>query len=202
MAAGGEHDPASTESEGYARRLERTAWWKRWLGAQAPYRWNLRRQSLGRTLDVGCGVGRNLESLDPGSVGVDHNETSVRIARERGLNALTVDEWRASAPRVPELFDGLLVAHVIEHMDRDAAADLLRSYLPHLRPGGVAFLICPQERGYASDATHVCWTTCDDLVELARSVGLVPERWKSFPFPRWTGRWFTYNEFCLRARKP
>ncbi len=64
-----------TRGDDYAARLNRIqrARWKELLDVQAPYRWNLRRQSLGRTLDVGCGWGRNLASLDPSSVGVDHN---------------------------------------------------------------------------------------------------------------------------------
>ena len=87
-----------TSGEDYARRLQakQQVWWKRALNVQAPYQWNLRRQQLGRTLDVGCGIGRNLETLAVGSVGVDHNAHSVAVARERGVAALTVDEWEAS----------------------------------------------------------------------------------------------------------
>ena len=74
-----------TADDDYARRLVglEGARWKRLLNVQAPYRWNLRRHRLGRTLDIGCGIGRNLSALDPGSVGVDHNELSVRTARQR-----------------------------------------------------------------------------------------------------------------------
>lgn len=196
-------EPPATSRGDYADRLLRleTRGWKRVLDVQRPYRWNLRRQELGRTLDVGCGIGRNLAALPPGSVGVDHNAAAVRVARERGLVALTVEEWNRSELRRPEAFDGLLLAHVVEHLDADAGEALLREYLPYLRPGGRVFLECPQERGYASDETHVRWTTGDDLVELARAVGLRPEPWSSFPLPRWAGKAFVYNEFCLLARK-
>ena len=196
--------PGDTSGEDYARRLQakQQVWWKRALNVQAPYRWNLRRQRLGRTIDVGCGIGRNLETLDPGSVGVDHNAHAVAVARDRGVTALTVAEWEASELRVPDAFDGILLAHVIEHMTAADARALLRDYLPYLRPGGRVFFVCPQERGYASDSTHVVFTTGDDLAELARSVGLEPQPWFSFPFPRWTGRAFVYNEFCLVAVKP
>jgi len=192
-----------TSGEDYAQRLQEKqhVWWKKALNVQAPYRWNLRRQQLGRTLDVGCGIGRNLEHLDAGSVGVDHNAASVAVARAQGLTALTVEEWEASDLRRPDSFDAILLAHVIEHLDADAGERLLRDYLPYLRPGGKVFLICPQERGYASDATHVRFTTGDDLVELARTVGLEPDPWFSFPLPRWAGKAFIYNEFCLLARK-
>jgi 2-polyprenyl-3-methyl-5-hydroxy-6-metoxy-1,4-benzoquinol methylase len=192
-----------TSGEHYARRLQamQDVWWKKALHVQAPYQWNLRRQQLGRTIDVGSGIGRNLETLASGSVGVDHNAAAVQVARERGVTALTVDEWEHSDLRRPESFDGILLAHVIEHLDADAGTALLRDYLPYLRPGGKVFLVCPQERGYASDPTHVRWTTGDDLVELARTVGLTPDPWSSFPFPRWAGKAFVYNEFCLLARK-
>ena len=192
-----------TSGEDYARRMQsmQQVWWKKALNVQAPYRWNLRRQHLGRTLDVGCGIGRNLETLSDDSVGVDHNAAAVQVARQRGVTALTVEEWERSDLRRPESFDGILLAHVIEHMDAAAGEALLRDYLPYLRPGGKVFFLCPQERGYASDPTHVRFTTGDDLVELARVVGLTPDPWFSFPFPRWAGKPFVYNEFCLLARK-
>lgn len=171
-------------------------WWKRLLPVQAPYQWNLRRQGLGRTLDVGCGVGRNLATLGAGSVGVDHNPGLVAAARSIGHEAYTVEEFRERdwAP-----FDGLLFAHIIEHMDADAGRELVAAYLPYLRNGGRVFLVCPQERGYASDSTHVRWTTGEDLEQLARDCGLDPEPWRSFPFPRRLGRLFVYNEFTVRA---
>jgi SAM-dependent methyltransferase len=204
MAADNEQGMRDTSGEDYARRLQakQEVRWKKLLNVQAPYQWNLRRQHLGRTLDVGCGIGRNLETLDSGSVGVDHNAAAVEVARGRGVTALTVAEWEASELRAPEAFDGILVAHVIEHMDEQAGRDLMADYVPYLRPGGKVFFICPQERGYASDPTHVRWTTGEDLEQLSRDVGLVPEPWFSFPFPRWAGKPFIYNEFCLLATRP
>jgi 2-polyprenyl-3-methyl-5-hydroxy-6-metoxy-1,4-benzoquinol methylase len=193
-----------TRDESYARRLDTLggAAWKRWLNVQAPYRWNLRRQDLGRTLDVGCGIGRNLATLPAGSVGVDHNTASVQLAVSRGLVAVDTDEWPTSEHNRPASFDGILLAHVVEHMTVDDALGVLTSYLPVLRPGGKVFFICPQERGYRTDATHVQFTTGEDLQELSRRAGLVPERWRSFPLPRRAGKVFTYNEFTLLAHKP
>jgi SAM-dependent methyltransferase len=192
----------STSDDWYAQRLldKEGARWKRWLDVQAPYRWNLRRQGLGRTLDVGCGIGRNLGSLPPGSVGVDHNKESVAECRRRGLTAFTTEEWEAGARADHEHFDSLLLAHVIEHLDDPAA--LLSEYVASVRPGGAVFLVCPQERGYASDPTHVTFTDGRALTSLARGAGLDPGSWFSFPLPRWAGRIFVYNEFCLLAHVP
>ena len=194
----------ATRDPAYTERLlaKQNVWWKRALDVQRPYRWNLRRQGLGRTIDIGCGIGRNLAVLPVGSIGVDHNAASIHQARDRGLFALTVEEWEASPERVAESFDGLYLAHVIEHMNPEAARDLLRDYLPYLRPGGLVFMVCPQERGYASDPTHEHFTDAAALASLATDVGLNVRSNFSFPLPRWAGRLFTYNEFCVLAVKP
>lgn len=193
-----------TEGSDYAERLQRkqNARWKQVLNVQAPYQWNLRRHDLGRTLDVGCGIGRNLPSLPPGSVGVDHNPTSIEVARAEGHTAYTTEEWETAPERQPGHFDGMLVSHVIEHMSPELGREVVSSYLPWLRPGGKVLFICPQERGYASDPTHVRWTTGEDLMQLSSELGLLPGRWRSFPFPRWTGKAFIYNEFNVLAVKP
>lgn len=191
-----------TRGPEYAARLRRKEYarWKQVLDVQAPYRWNLRRQRLGRTLDVGCGIGRNLGALSSDSVGVDHNKESVAEARRRGFTALDTEEWRDSELRAPASFDSILLAHVVEHMDEPGAVALLQDYLPYLKPRGRVFFICPQERGYASDPTHVRFVDLDALTSLSRQVGLEPLKRFSFPLPRAAGRLFVYNEFCLLAR--
>ncbi len=195
---------ADTAAAAYAERLRRLEgiWWKRLFDVQAPYRWNLRRLKLGRTLDVGCGIGRNLRNLGPDSIGVDHNPDSIRIARQRGLHAYTVDEFFASPHAHPGSFDSLLLAHLVEHMPEPNARQVVGMYLPCLRPGGRALFITPQERGYVSDPTHVRFCGFREVTALARSLGLTVERAYSFPFPRLAGRVFTYNEFNVLARKP
>jgi SAM-dependent methyltransferase len=150
-------------------------------------------------LDVGCGIGRLLGTLDAGSVGVDHNAESVAVARANGLEAYTTEEFRA---RDWEPFDGMLMSGLIEHLTPEDGLNLVREYVPHLRSGGRLLFICPQERGYKYDPTHIRWTTPDDLNELSRAAGLIPVSSKSFPFPRPVGKVFTFNEFNVLAVKP
>lgn len=162
---------------------------------QAPYRYNLSRLKLGRTLDIGCGIGRNLIHLD--GVGIDHNQRSVDIARAQGLQAFTPSEFQCD----PGSFDSLLFAHVLEHMDLAAAGELVGRYLKCLKPGGRVVFITPQEWGYKTDTTHVEFMDFPALRALAVSLGLIVERAYSFPFPRWAGRLFKYNEFVLVSRR-
>src|SRR5206468_8413738 len=126
----------------------------------------LRRLDPGFTLDIGCGIGRNLLHLQGHSVGVDTNEHCVRTARSRGLIAFTPDEFRRSSDyNRPDRFDSILLAHVAEHMTEDQALALLQAYEPAVRPGGRLILISPQEAGFRSDPTHV---ELMDFTRLAR----------------------------------
>lgn len=196
--------PANTREESYTSRLVAgsNVWWKRMLDVQALYRWNLRRLEPGFTLDVGCGIGRNLLHLKGQGVGIDHNPASVKVARERGLQAFTPEEFERSAFNSPERFDSLLLSHVVEHMTREQAVALLRGYTSHLRTGGKVILIAPQESGFESDPTHVEFADFAALHQVARESGLIPDREYSFPLPRPFGRIFRHNEFVSISRKP
>jgi SAM-dependent methyltransferase len=195
----------STRGSDYTDRLVRLGAprWKRVLDVQAPYRWNVRRLLGERdVLEVGCGVGRNLEHLAPRAVGVDHNEHSIAICRERGLSAFTTAEFEASEYARPGRFSGLLVAHVIEHMAHAEAIAALSAYTPYLAPGARVVLICPQERGFGSDATHVEFAGFDALADVCAALGMSEQRRISFPFPRVAGHLFRHNEFVLVAGWP
>jgi SAM-dependent methyltransferase len=190
--------PDSAADPAYADRLMRIqgARWKRY--APNPYRWFLRKQQLGRVLELGCGVGRILGYLAPKAVGVDTNEAAIRHCRELGLEAYSPTEFAQHGRE--HAFDTLLVAHVLEHMSRPEAVALLQTNLSYLRDDGRVVIICPQERGFGSDATHVAFHDLDALREICAEVGLATEMARSFPLPRWFGRLFVYNEFVVIAR--
>ena len=192
-----------TADRDYTARLQEQSakGWKRVIGAQAPYRHHIRRVAEGRVLDVGCGIGRNLHHLDGSGVGVDTNPHSIDSARASGLIAYTADDFPDSAEAKPESYDTLLFAHVLEHMPHEEASNLVGQYLRYLRPGGRVVIIVPQEAGFRSDATHVNFLDLDELGAVEAANGLIRERAYSFPFPRWVGRMFTYNETVVLSRK-
>jgi len=193
-----------TDNASYTSRLldKQTAPWKRILDVQAPYRWNLRRLKPGFTLDIGCGVGRNLINLNGEGVGIDHNARSIAITKERGLIAFTPEEFDASSFNQPARFDSLLLAHVAEHMTHRELVALLGKYLTLLKPKGKLILITPQESGYRSDPTHVEFKGFLELRRTIDELGLAFSHEYSFPFPRIFGRFFTYNEFVAVGSKP
>jgi 2-polyprenyl-3-methyl-5-hydroxy-6-metoxy-1,4-benzoquinol methylase len=190
-----------TTDREYTERLVKLtgAGWKQKLDVQRPYRWNLQRlMGDRRVLDVGCGIGRNLAAQNPDSVGVDHNRYSVQHCRSLGLHAYTPDAFIASEPG---MFDGMVMAHVVEHLPPGEEAQIFDYYLPYLSPGAVVLLICPQERGFASDATHTTFFDTAKLSALCTRVGLTVTRTMSFPFPRFAGKLFVYNEFVVVATR-
>ena len=192
-----------TEDYEYSARLlaKETVWWKRILDVQAPYRWNLRRLKPGFTVDIGCGLGRNLLHLDGNGIGIDHNQHTVEIARSRGLKAYTMAEFQTSPYNQAATFDSVLMSHVAEHMREVEVVKLLTAFIPLLKPYGQVILICPQEYGYRSDPTHVQFLDFERLRWIVTESGLIPVKEYSFPFPRVVGRLFKYNEFVSISRK-
>ena len=191
------NDPAYAES----LLTTQNKWWKRLLNVQWPYRAFLRSLGLGLTLDVGCGVGRNLKTLGDKGVGVDPNETAVRLARQQGCQAFTPEDFRRSEWAVEGRFDSLLCAHVLEHLKRPDAIETLATWLPFLKPQGRLVLIVPQEKGFQADRTHLTFLDGEDLAQICESLQVRVVRKCSFPFPRFMGRFFTYNESVVLALK-
>jgi len=187
----------------YANRLctAESAWWKRLLDVQRPYRDHLRGLNPGFVLDVGCGLGRNLGHCNGHGVGIDANTAAIAECRARGFEAFTPEEFEASPHAQGTPFDTLLISHVLEHMPREAAISLASRYVPRIKSGGQAIFITPQEAGFRSDPTHVELVDLEGLAAIARAAGLERVAAYSFPFPRPIGRVFKYNEFVFVAKK-
>jgi 2-polyprenyl-3-methyl-5-hydroxy-6-metoxy-1,4-benzoquinol methylase len=194
----------STKNEEYTRHLlEQSVWWKRILDVQRPYRLHLKRLKLGSTLEIGCGIGRNLINLGKAAkvVGIDHNQNSVGVADSRGLIAFTPEQFMSSEYARPSSFDSLLLSHVAEHVGKKGIVSLLNEYLVYLRGGGRVVIITPQEAGYRSDTTHVEFMDFEGLASVVEDAGLVALAHYSFPLPRLFGKIFKYNEFVMIAQK-
>lgn len=188
--------PVEVLSQAYADRMVRKHRWNAPL-MFSPSAWDLRRLDPGYMLDVGCGIGRQLMFNGGHGIGVDPNLGCVEVARKSGLNVVTPEDFAADQAS----FDSILIAHVLEHISDCEAVALLAKYLPYLKLGGQVILLTPQEKGFASDPTHLRFVDLSNLRKLAIGAGLNVTRAYSFPFPRWAGKMFVGNEFRLTARK-
>lgn len=187
----------NTQDAAYADYLIRNQASLKSAVLQLPYRTHLKFQNLGRTLDIGCGAGRNLKALPKGSVGIDHNEWVVKACVQQGFAALTTDDFVAKSSLYLSAFDSLLLSHVAEHMPVLELTQLLQTFRAFLKPGGKIMIICPQEAGYASDATHVHFMDFETMEACLIATGFTPEKYYSFPFPRFFGKFFKHNEFVV-----
>ena len=191
----------NTKDSAYADYLIQNQGTLRSLVFQLPYRKHLKSKKLGRTLDVGCGAGRNLRALHVGSLGIDHNEWVVKACVEQGFEALTTAAFMQKRTIFENSFDSILLSHVAEHMTILALTQLLRDYQAFLKPGGNIMMICPQEAGYASDGTHIQFMDFETMEACLRATGYQLKKSYSFPFPRFTGKFFKHNEFIVLGTK-
>lgn len=190
------HDLSTTDEE-YALRLQFLSRqrYKRILKSVNPYRLHIRKICIGRVLDIGCGIGRNLGYLSrPDALGIDHNTVAITLAKASGFTTLTPTQFEADKEKYLGLFDTLLISHVLEHLTESESMSLLSSYLPAVKNGGKVIVICPQERGQASDPTHRTFLNYEAISLLFKSVGVSQVVHRSFPFPSWFGRYYVYNE--------
>jgi SAM-dependent methyltransferase len=192
----------STQEISYAKRLDacQRVWWKRLLNVQLPYCLFLRGLKLGFTLEVGCGIGRNLAHLKGRAIGVDHNERSVDLARQRGYRAYVPSVFSVDCAELQGRFDSLLLSHILEHMTPAESVALIRSYLDWVKPSGNIVVITPCWRGYRADQTHVTFLRHEGIEAILTECGLLVERSTCFHFVEWVGTFFKYNEYVMIAR--
>jgi SAM-dependent methyltransferase len=188
-----------TKQIDYTERLQNLqgVWWKRIVDVQMPWKIELARLNMGRTLDVGCGIGRNLLNLKGNGVGIDHNEHSVEVAKHRGLKAFLPDEFVKSEYAKPNQFDSMLLSHVAEHLIEKETISLLLTYLPYLTQEAKIVIVTPQESGFTSDPTHTEFVDFESSKRILLSIGFAATKCYSFPFPRFFGRFFKYNSFTV-----
>jgi predicted SAM-dependent methyltransferase len=80
-------------------------------------------------------------------------------------------------------YDTILLAHVFEHLKRKDNIELLKEYMPFLKKNGQLLIICPQEKGYTTDQTHVEFYDFHKIEKLLSEFGFVTVRKMSFPVP-------------------
>jgi SAM-dependent methyltransferase len=96
----------------------------------------------GRLLDVGCGIGTELEvARERGwrGTGIELSVASLKVARSNGLQV--VDKPLADADLKPASFDCVTINHALEHIAQ--VRPLLDQVRQLLRPAGLLFVSVP-----------------------------------------------------------
>jgi 2-polyprenyl-3-methyl-5-hydroxy-6-metoxy-1,4-benzoquinol methylase len=116
----------------------------------------LRSKPNGRLLEVGCGNGASLKTMEELGwqvEGLDFDETAVEQARKKGLTVHvgTLEEKDLPGGR----FDAIVARHLIEHVPNPSS--LLRECRRLLAPGGLLVLITPNARSWGHRLYRVDW---------------------------------------------
>lgn len=121
---------------------------------------------VGKTLDVGCGVGKFLK-FRPNTIGADINPYNVDYCKKRGFNAVLIQEenW----PFEAETFDSALLDNVLEHIPDPHS--ILNSIKKVLKPRGRLVVGVPGPVGFAHDSDHKVFYTEEKLIKLMKSEG-------------------------------
>jgi SAM-dependent methyltransferase len=108
-----------------------------------------------KILDVGCGFGAKLQLLRASGfnvVGVETNDDMVAANLKAGLKCMHVEDFSRTA----DLYDLILMSHVIEHFPPDGLLKFLDGYLDRLKTGGHLIITTPLLSPYFyEDFDHV-----------------------------------------------
>jgi ubiquinone/menaquinone biosynthesis C-methylase UbiE len=179
----------------YFQYLERRTKLQLWL--RKPFMWTLANVFKGQVLDVGSGVGEFLKTYRD-SFGVDANQFCVESCRKQGLRCVN-----ASADDLPfpeQFFDGVLISHVIEHLESPDKAISEANRV--LKTGGKLCIVVPMQAGFKKDPTHLQFYDGKRLSEALSRHGFAVQTVHQFPFP-WAiaGKFLYFNELRCIATK-
>lgn len=126
----------------------------------------------GRLLEVGCGEGRGIEHLLPGTesyTAIDKIEAAIEALRQRFPQGKFVAGHLPPLPFADNSFDAVVSFQVIEHIEDDAF--FLRELHRVLMPGGVALVTTPNRKLTLSrNPWHVREYLAGELLEIARRI--------------------------------
>ena len=157
-------------------------------------------ETVGRTIDFGCGAGELLSRLEPGSKGLEYNDAAVAHVRRMGLPVEHYDgysdDWSLTPLKHGETYDSMIVSHVLEHLEQP------EKVLEALMRAGAGIgvrrfvVILPQRAGYRIDATHRTFVDLPMIQNVvSNSAGWKVSSAHYFPFDlQVIGDVFVYNE--------
>jgi SAM-dependent methyltransferase len=132
---------------------------------------------IGKTLDIGCGIGDFLSYRDD-IVGVDINIKMVEWCRSQGqqVEKMKVDEL----PFKDGSYDSIIMDNVLEHIKNPEK--ILREAYRVLRSNGVFLLGVPGSYGYTKDSDHKVFYSEERLIQTLEINGFAKQEIFSMPF--------------------
>jgi SAM-dependent methyltransferase len=158
---------------------------------------SIARELNGTVLDIGCGLGHFLQVYRQ-AVGMDINRHCVEYCLARGFKCLQGSIYHIPFPN--GFFDGIVVSHVLEHLDDPdtAVVEVSRA----LKPGGRLSVRVPSASGFKVDSTHKIYFDYPRLASVLEKHGFEIISSRYYPIPwRAVGELITYNELRVTGVK-
>lgn len=157
--------------------LQNVHWW--FLGRRKILRYLLKNQAPiqpSRIIEIGCGVGGNLEMLAEFApvIGIEASPAAIALSPSSASAQVLEGRLPGPLPVEPNCCDWVCLFDVLEHIDDDTGALLACRTL--LRPGGAVIISVPAYRWLWSDHDvvlhHRRRYTLHELKKVASSAGL------------------------------
>lgn len=132
------------------------------------------KDSAGPILDIGCATG-NFIAVKPEIIeGIEVDEDSCKIAKERGFNVLRLDAEKEMGALESDKYNGIYAKHIIEHLQNPL--NFLKEIKRILKPGGRAVILTPNcphmlNKNFWDDYTHLRPFTKKSLEMIAYDAG-------------------------------
>jgi 2-polyprenyl-3-methyl-5-hydroxy-6-metoxy-1,4-benzoquinol methylase len=108
-----------------------------------------------KILDVGCGFGRVMSWLIEDGYnpeGIDINPYTVETNKKKSFHCMTPEEFT----KTDEMYDILLMIHIVEHFQPTDLLDFIDIYLDRLKVGGYLLIATPLEQDqFYADFDHI-----------------------------------------------
>lgn len=152
----------------------------------------LSRHLVGRTLDIGCGIGDML-AFRRDTVGVDINPRTVAYCNARGAQAHLMNP--NELPFAAREFESVLLDNVLEHLVEPAP--LLREVQRVLTKDGRLLIGVPGSKGWESDPDHKILYDERRLIDTVQECGF--KHLQTFHTPLWRSGWLDRNlrQYCI-----
>lgn len=154
----------------------------------------LSRRLVGRTLDVGCGIGDML-AYRTNMVGVDINPRTVAFCKTRGSEAHLMSS--NYLPFASQEFESVLMDNVLEHLSEPVP--LLVEVHRILVEKGRLLIGVPGSKGWDSDPDHKIRYDEGLLIDTVQRLGF--RHLETFHTPAWRSAWLdrVARQYCIYA---